>query len=72
VNATNYDYAKATRTDLGVIARQESGLGLLSAYDPALSAAKARKPRQFSRKVHAPAAKREGNEERVREHRSDG
>jgi hypothetical protein len=67
VNATNYDYANADRPDLGVIARQESGLGLLSAYDPVLRPAKAKEPKQFSRRVHAPAAKREGEEEEVRE-----
>jgi hypothetical protein len=67
VNATSYDYANAQRTDLGVIARQESGLGLLSKYDPALVTAKAKKPRKFSKNVHAPAAKRKGEEEGVRE-----
>jgi hypothetical protein len=71
VNATNYDYANATRTDLGVIARQESGLGLLSKYDPPLSLAKAKKPRKFSQKVHAPAAKRKGEEDDVRERDAD-
>src|SRR3954467_400917 len=67
VTATNYDYKNASRTDLGVIARQESGLGLLSKFDPALSTAKGKKPRQFSRKVHAPAAKRKGEEDEVRD-----
>jgi hypothetical protein len=71
VNATNYDYAHAERPDLGVIARQESGLGLLSQYDPVLARAKAKKPRKFSQRVHAPAAKREGDEDEVRERLHD-
>src|SRR3954468_24842163 len=71
VNATNYNYANADRPDLGVIARQESGLGLLSKYDPALSTAKAKKPHKFSRKVHAHPATRTGDEESERESASE-
>ena len=67
VTATNYDYKSASRTSLGVIARQESGLGLLSKFDPAMSAARAVKPRRFSAHVHAPRAKREGDEGEERE-----
>ena len=67
VTANNYDVRNAKRTDLGVIARQESGLGLLSAFDPVMTAAKRKKPKRFSAHVHAPRAKRLGDEDEVRE-----
>ena len=51
------------KTDLGVIARQESGLGLLSAFDSTLGGATATKATKFSKKVHAPPAKRNGGRE---------
>ena len=62
-----YDYEKASRTQLGVIARQESGVGLLAATDPALSKAAERKAHRFSARVHAPKAKRKGDEGELRE-----
>jgi hypothetical protein len=71
VNAANYDYENAERTDLGVIARQESGLGLLSAFDTTLARAKPKKPKQFSKKVHARPATRAGEEDEVRERERD-
>ena len=52
--------ASTKKTDLGVIARQESGLGLLSAYDSVLGGAPAVRATRFSAKVHAPSAKRNG------------
>ena len=45
-----------------MIARQESGLGLLSQYDSVLGGAPAVKATRFSAKVKAPAAKRRGEE----------
>src|SRR5204863_10172639 len=48
VTDTRYDYKNAKRTSLGVIARQESGLGLLSKFDPVLKRAKRVKARRFS------------------------
>jgi hypothetical protein len=48
------------KTDLGVIARQESGLGLLSAFDSTLGGTAAVKATKFSAKAHAPKAKRNG------------
>jgi hypothetical protein len=62
----SYDYGK-DRTDLGVIARQESGLGLLSASDSVLAPAAAVPARTFSRHAGAPRAEREGDEEQARE-----
>src|SRR4051794_37025944 len=56
-----YNY-KAGRPSLGVIARQESGLGLYAASDPKLAAAKAVKAKKFSKKVHAKPAKRGGDD----------
>jgi len=56
-----YDYGQ-TRTDLGVIARQESGLGLFAAADPVLAAAPQVKPRAASAHVGAPEATRKGDE----------
>ena len=50
------------KTDLGVIARQESGLGLLSAFDSTLGGASPVAPTKFSRKVKAPKATRTGDE----------
>ena len=50
------------KTDLGVIARQESGLGLLSASDSVLGGATAVKATKFSAKAKAPKAKRTGDE----------
>src|SRR4051794_40778924 len=56
-----YNY-KAGRPSLGVIARQESGLGLYAAADPKLAAAKAVKAKRYSKKVHAKPAKRGGDD----------
>jgi hypothetical protein len=67
VTATNYDYKGASRPSLGVIARQESGLGLLAKFDPVLRSARAAKPKRFSAHVHAPAATRVGDEGEERE-----
>jgi hypothetical protein len=64
-----YDYKNAKRTSLGVIARQESGLGLFAASDPALAKARKVKARRFSRHVHAPRAQRKGDEDELREER---
>jgi hypothetical protein len=50
------------KTALGVIARQESGLGLLSAFDSQLGGATAVKATKFSAKAKAPKAKRTGDE----------
>ena len=66
VNATNYDYANAERPDLGVIARQESGLGLYAARTAKLSAARTVGAKRFSLKAHAPKATRAGDEGEVR------
>jgi hypothetical protein len=57
-NANDYK----DKTALGVIARQESGLGLLSAFDSTLGAAPAVKATKFSAKVKAPPAKRHGDD----------
>src|SRR3954451_836444 len=62
---TTYNYT-AGRPSLGVIARQESGLGLYAASDPKLAAAKAVKAKRASKKVRAPRAKRTGHESRLR------
>jgi hypothetical protein len=50
------------KTALGVIARQESGLGLLSAFDSQLGGATAVKATKFSAKTKAPKATRTGDE----------
>jgi hypothetical protein len=55
--------ANTQKTDLGVIARQESGLGLLSSFDSTLGAATAVKPTKFSAHAKAPKAKRTGHED---------
>jgi hypothetical protein len=61
-----YDYT-ATRPDLGVIARQESGLGLYAASDPVMATAAAVRSRRFSDQAHAPKATRKGDEDAVRD-----
>jgi hypothetical protein len=63
VNAdpATYDYKKG-RPALGVIARQESGLGLYAASDAKLGTAPAVKAKKFSKKVHAKPAQRAGDD----------
>jgi len=65
-NPATYDYKNKTRGQLGVIARQESGLGLYAAKDSVMSAAHAVAAKRFSLHVHAPAATRLGDEDAVR------
>jgi hypothetical protein len=67
VTATNYDVANADRPALGVIARQESGLGLLKRFDSELGAARAKPSQLFSLHVNAPIATRLGDEAEVRD-----
>src|SRR3954451_23406150 len=60
-----YDYS-ATRPQLGVIARQESGLGLFAAKDSLMSGAAPVGAKRFSLHVHAPKATRLGDEDELR------
>jgi hypothetical protein len=62
-----YDYS-AGRPQQGVIARQESGLGLYAAKDPVMALAAPVAARQASLHVHAPPATRTGDDGDVREH----
>jgi hypothetical protein len=62
-----YDYKNKNRTQLGIIARQESGLGLFAAKDSVLASAAPVRARRFSLHVHAPRATRLGDEGEVRE-----
>jgi hypothetical protein len=50
-----------------VIARQESGLGLLSHFDSVLANAGKKQPHRFSAHVQAPRATRLGDEGTARE-----
>lgn len=68
---TKYDYANKNRTQLGVIARQESGVGLYAAKDAILSAAAPVTPTRFSLHVHAPRATRLGDEGEIRDRAAD-
>ena len=54
------------KTALGTIARQESGLGLLSAYDSVLGGSSPVAPTKFSAKVKAPKATRKGDDGEAR------
>src|SRR3954451_1771452 len=62
VNPANYNYTNNSRPQLGVIARQESGLGLYAAKDTLLGSSRAVAPQRFPLPGHAPPASPLGDE----------